>query len=55
MERGTGGDERGRRGAGRTGASAPGGAPQATMLQRRQRQLDAFIKVLQERLSAAGA
>jgi hypothetical protein len=37
------------------GAGAPGGAPQATLLQRRQRQLDAFIKVLQDRLNVAGA
>ena len=36
--------------------AAPGsGTPQATLLQRRQRQLDAFIKVLQDRLNLAGA
>jgi hypothetical protein len=36
------------------GPGGPGGAPQATLLQRRQRQLDAFIKVLQDRLNAVG-
>ena len=36
------------------GPGGTGGAPQATMMQRRQKQLDAFIKVLQDRLNAVG-
>jgi hypothetical protein len=37
------------------GGGQPGGGPQLTLLQRRQRQLDAFIKVLQDRLKLASA
>jgi hypothetical protein len=37
------------------GGGQAGGGPQPTLLQRRQRQLDAFIKVLQDRLKLASA